>query len=532
LALGVALAGVSGACSNDVNGFSTEEWQRVKMIQPLSTDMPGNPSDSRAGDDSLARFGQKLFFQTDVAEAILVAGPTGAVGDVGKSGCVTCHGTRYFVDSRGLPQSHARNWLAHNTPTMVNLGWNEWTLWVGRFDSLAEHGAAALGATTTPLAQAHYIYKNYKDDYNALFPDTPLDPALDPTATDAARFPSTGGAKASPAAADGPFEKMTTTDQWMVNQLRGNLGKVFDAYPRKLITHGSPFENFVSGADRSEASFSTQARNGLRLFIGKASCIDCHNGPLLSDGQFHNVGVPALADLPTGSTTVAAADHGRFGAMAAIFNNPIFLARTNALLQTFDQVPMYNGAGQFSADPVGGLNRLTTLDAQQCITRSPDAVATTCAALFRAPNPTAATPDPGDPRYQNCLDANAGMTACTAYDPSTDGAFRTPQLINIAETAPYFHTGEVASLRDVVQHYNAGGGAPGTYVGTKSVRLVPLLLTDGEVDDLVTFLKTLTGTFPDPPPGTMAWNCNPLIPPPAAGAPASTNLTGCVVPTP
>lgn len=31
---------------------------------------------------------------------------------------------------------------------------------------------------------------------------------------------------------------------------------------------------------------------GLRLFIGKAQCVSCHNGPLLTDQHFHNTGVP------------------------------------------------------------------------------------------------------------------------------------------------------------------------------------------------------------------------------------------------
>ena len=31
---------------------------------------------------------------------------------------------------------------------------------------------------------------------------------------------------------------------------------------------------------------------GLRLFIGKGQCVTCHNGPLLTDQQFHNTGVP------------------------------------------------------------------------------------------------------------------------------------------------------------------------------------------------------------------------------------------------
>jgi cytochrome c peroxidase len=524
LALGMALAGFAGCGGDDTDGFSSVEWQRINSIKPLSTEMPSNIADDRQSEDALARFGQKLFFEVDVGEAITVAGPSGAVGDVGKVGCVTCHGSKYFVDARPFPQSHGRSWLAHNTPTMVNLGWNEWTLWVGRFDSLSEHGAAALGGSTTPLAQAHYLYKKYKDQYNTLFASTPLDPALDPTAADAARFPVTGGAKSSPAAADGPFEKMTKEDQWMVNTMRGNMGKVFDAYPRKLITKNSAFEKYISGADRTEASFSLKAKNGLKLFIGKASCIDCHNGPLLSDGQFHNVGVPALIALPTGSTTAAAVDKGRGGALPAIFNNPLFLIRTNAMLPMLDQVPVYSGAGQFSMNPQVGMDRLVAGDQAACITRSADANAATCALLFRAPNPTAATPDPGDPRYQVCLDANAGQQACTAYDPAFDGTFRTPQLINIAETGPYFHTGEVMSLRDVVQHYNNGGGAPGSFPGTKSQKLRPLLLTDTEMDDLVEFLKSLTGTFTDP-----SWACNPLIPPPAAGAPAPTGIPGCPV---
>ncbi|MES1171735.1 MAG: cytochrome c peroxidase, partial [Bacteroidota bacterium] len=281
LALGVA-ALAAGSCSKDVEGFSTEEWSRVKLIEPLSTAMPANPYDDRADDDEVAKLGQKLFFEKELAEGITVAGPSGAMGETGKVGCVTCHDTKYFTDSRPFPQSHGRTWLSHNTPSMVNLGWFKWTLWTGTFDSLMAHGAGAWGTSATPLVQAHFLYRKYRDEYNRLFPETPLDPALDPTAPDAARFPATGGAKANAAAADGPFEKMTKADQWKIHQIRANLAKIFDAYPRKLVTRNSAFEKYVKGTDRSEASFSNRAKNGLKLFIGKASCIDCHNGPLLS----------------------------------------------------------------------------------------------------------------------------------------------------------------------------------------------------------------------------------------------------------
>ena len=44
------------------------------------------------------------------------------------------------------------------------------------------------------------------------------------------------------------------------------------------------------------ASRRCTARRGLRAFIGKAQCVTCHNGPLLTDKQFHNLGLPTPPD--------------------------------------------------------------------------------------------------------------------------------------------------------------------------------------------------------------------------------------------
>ena len=68
-------------------------------------------------------------------------------------------------------------------------------------------------------------------------------------------------------------------------------------------------------------------------------------------------------------------------------------------------------------------------------------------------------------------------------------AFKTPTLRNVGETAPYMHDGSVATLRDVIDFYNAGGG----YQQPKSVLLRPLNLTEKEKSDLVAFLESLTG---------------------------------------
>jgi cytochrome c peroxidase len=148
-------------------------------------------------------------------------------------------------------------------------------------------------------------------------------------------------------------------------------------------------------------------------------------------------------------------------------------------------------------------------------------VTASCTALFfqGAPGDDTKTPPvaakPADPRWQTCIDANTATGVCTQYDASYEGSFRTPMLLNVANTGPYFHTGALATLRDVVNHYNKGGGPDGSYAGTKSPRLRPLGLTDAEVGDLVAFLESLTGDPPDP-----NWMCDRALPRLATGLPS------------
>lgn len=68
------------------------------------------------------------------------------------------------------------------------------------------------------------------------------------------------------------------------------------------------------------------------------------------------------------------------------------------------------------------------------------------------------------------------------------GAFKTPTLRNIAVTAPYMHDGSLASLWDVMDHYNKGG-IPNPNLDGGMQRLG---LSEAEIDDMVAFLFTLT----------------------------------------
>ncbi len=66
--------------------------------------------------------------------------------------------------------------------------------------------------------------------------------------------------------------------------------------------------------------------------------------------------------------------------------------------------------------------------------------------------------------------------------------FKVPSLRNIEVTAPYMHDGSLASLEEVIDHYDSGGAV---HIN-KSERIKPLNLSNSEKEDLLAFLKSLT----------------------------------------
>jgi len=78
-------------------------------------------------------------------------------------------------------------------------------------------------------------------------------------------------------------------------------------------------------------------------------------------------------------------------------------------------------------------------------------------------------------------------------------AFKTPTLLNIEQTAPYMHNGSETfkTLEDVVSFYVRGGDPVDPAVcGQKDWRIVKLDLSPEEINDLIEFLKSLTGKVP------------------------------------
>ncbi|TIW93991.1 MAG: c-type cytochrome, partial [Mesorhizobium sp.] len=103
------------------------------------------------------------------------------------------------------------------------------------------------------------------------------------------------------------------------NGVFANIGKAIAAFERSIEPVPTRFDRFAldlaTGAKpEGDAVFSKQEILGLKLFIGKANCVTCHDGPRFTDNSFHNTGVPPVAGLPP--------DRGRIDAVRQVEADP------------------------------------------------------------------------------------------------------------------------------------------------------------------------------------------------------------------
>jgi cytochrome c peroxidase len=78
--------------------------------------------------------------------------------------------------------------------------------------------------------------------------------------------------------------------------LYGDALKAVATFQRTITSRNVPFDAFLDG---DANAITEEAKRGYELFVGQANCIACHNGPLVSDDTFHNIGVPTAPDFQT-----------------------------------------------------------------------------------------------------------------------------------------------------------------------------------------------------------------------------------------
>ena len=283
LALPVLAASV-GALALGLPPPGGSDWSEadLALVRSLALEalpaVPPDPSNRVADDPRAVRLGQAMFFDPRFSATREVA-------------CATCHvPDRQFQDDRALARGVGRT--DRRTMPIAGTAYSPFLFWDGRKDSL---WAQALGPLESAAEHggdrtqyAHLVAARYAADYAALFGPLPDMDAL----------PARAGPVADPAAA-AAWDRMALDRRAAVNGVFANIGKAIAAYERTIAPPETRFDAWVASPDFPGPGLLSQDEiAGLRLFIGEGQCITCHNGPLLTDGHFHNTGVPAVPGLP------------------------------------------------------------------------------------------------------------------------------------------------------------------------------------------------------------------------------------------
>ena len=110
-------------------------------------------------------------------------------------------------------------------------------------------------------------------------------------------------------------------------------------------------------------------------------------------------------------------------------------------------------------------------------------------------------------RYNDDRTGSAAIkTKHVALDHRNYGEFKVPGLRNVAQTAPYMHSGRLATLTEVVRHYS-DLNLDRLHLDGEAI-LKPLKLTEQEIADLVAFLESLTEQKSAVPPPVLRAPCN------------------------
>jgi len=255
----------------------------LEKLPPL----PPDRSNAYADNEAAARLGHKFFFDTRLSIN-------------GEVSCATCHQPELmFTD--GLPRSQGIGETPRASMTIPGVAYSDWFFWDGRSDSL---WSQALKPTEDALEHGgnrsqfvHLIAED--DDYRQAYEEIfgPL-----PDLSDQYRFPRMAG-PVEDIETRAAWDAMSSEDQVTINRIFANMGKSIAAYEQRIMPGPSRFDRYaeVVITENQAAMVDTLTEseaNGLRLFIGKAKCIDCHNGPLFTNHAFHNTGVPPAPDLP------------------------------------------------------------------------------------------------------------------------------------------------------------------------------------------------------------------------------------------
>ena len=313
-------------------------WPQIEGYEPMQI-----PADNPMTPEKVA-LGQQLYYDQRLS------------GD-GERSCYGCHVVEHgLTDGKPLAIGAFDKVLTRSSPTMWNVGYYPELYWDGRSSALEKQVKGAWSGGNMGASGKDGVPS--MDDISA---------RLNEIAGYRDQFQQVFGAPASP----------------------DNVAQAVAAFMRTIVASKSRWVRFRNG---NTAGFNPPEQRGWQVFSEKAKCTNCHDGLLLTDFQYHNIGIGMDKENP---------DIGR-------------------------------------------------------------------AKVSQAEKDT--------------------------------GAFKTPTLLDISKSAPYFHDGSAATLEEAVDVMLAGG-KPNQWLDEENLAETKNAdLTDQDKADLLAFLRALHVDYPEKAP--------------------------------
>lgn len=255
-------------------GWTSAQLEELRSMSLAALDsLPRDPTNRVADDPRAVDLGRRLFSDTRLSSN-------------GRVACSTCHqADRGFQD--GIALANGVGTTARRAMPLAGTARSPFLFWDGRKDSL---WAQALGPLESPVEHggtraqyAHVLADFYAREYEEIF---------------------------------GALPDLSRAQRDDVTRVFVNIGKAIAAYERRIEFGESRFDKYVAAAMTRPSGPNILTEDeiaGLRLFIGRGNCTQCHSGPLFTSNEFHNTGVPPRPEL--------AVDHGRLTGATAVLTD-------------------------------------------------------------------------------------------------------------------------------------------------------------------------------------------------------------------
>ena len=244
----------------------SDQWPAAQLDESVVADELGSPAKPPSPDwqtPETEALGKLLFFDPRLSGS-------------GQIACVSCHDSQHgWTDGRRFSAGHDRRSGTRNAMTLLNVAYVGDLFWDGRADDLLD---------LIPLPIASHLEMN-----------ADMSIVID-------RLKSIEGYPETFETAFG--SKDITSDRIAIG---------ISSFARTIFSSKSRFDHFVAG---DYEALSDQEIRGLHLFRTKARCMNCHNGPLMTDGKFHHTGLSYFGrrfeDLGRYEATGKQEDRGKF----------------------------------------------------------------------------------------------------------------------------------------------------------------------------------------------------------------------------